>query len=50
MERTMPQQVPELTQLHRTVGHLTHLVEAQAAHEEVHWVGKMKWMQEKEQK
>jgi hypothetical protein len=28
MERTMQQQAQELTQLHRTVGHLTNLVQA----------------------
>jgi hypothetical protein len=39
MERTMRQQAQELTQLHQTVGHLTHLVQAQAAHEEAQWLG-----------
>jgi hypothetical protein len=37
MERTMRQQAQELTQLHRTVGHLTNMLEAQAAHEEAQW-------------
>jgi hypothetical protein len=50
MERTMRQQAQELTQLHRTVGHLTNLVEAQAAREEAQWRGMMTWMQEREQK
>jgi len=31
MERTMRQQVQELTQLHRTIGHLINLVQVQAA-------------------
>jgi len=50
MERTMRQQAQELTQLHRTVGHLTNLLEAQAAREEAQWRGMMTWMQEREQK
>jgi hypothetical protein len=50
MERTMRQQAQELTQLHRTVGHLTNLLEAQAAREEAQWRGMMTWMQESEQK
>jgi hypothetical protein len=33
MERTMRQQAQQLTQLHRTVGHLANLLEAQAARE-----------------
>jgi len=49
-ERTMRQQAQELTQLHRTVGHLTNLVQAQAAREEAQWLGMRTWMQEREQK
>jgi len=47
MERTMQQQAQELTQLHRTVGHLTNLVQAQAAREEAQWLGMRTWMQER---
>jgi hypothetical protein len=50
MERTMRQQVQELTQLHRTIGHLMNLVQVQAAREESQWLGMMTWMQEREQK
>jgi len=50
MERTMRQQAQELTQLHRTVGHLTNLVQAQAARKEAQWSGMSTWMQEREQK
>jgi hypothetical protein len=50
MERTMRQQAQELTQLHRTIGHLTNLVQAQAAREEAQWLGMRTWMQEREQK
>jgi len=50
MERKMRQQAQELTQLHRTVGHLTNLVQAQAAREEAQWLGMRTWMQEREQK
>jgi len=50
MERTIRHQAQELMQLHRTVGHLTNLVQAQAAREEAHWLGMRKWMQEREQK
>jgi len=50
MERTMRQQVQELTQLRRTVSHLTNQLEAQAAHEEALWREMMLWMQEREQK
>jgi hypothetical protein len=50
MERTMREQTQELTQLHRTVGHLTHLVVGQAAREEAQWLGMKTWMQEREQK
>ena len=50
MERTMRQQAQELTQLHRTGGHLTNLLEAQAAREEAQWRGMMTWMQEREPK
>jgi hypothetical protein len=44
MERTMRQQAQELTQLHRTVGHLTNFLEAQAAREEAQWRGMTTWM------
>jgi len=50
MERTMQQQAQELTQLHRTVGHLTNLVQVQAAREDTQWLGMKTWMQEREQK
>jgi hypothetical protein len=50
MERTKRQQAQELTQLHRTVGHLTNLLEVQAAREEALWRGMMTWRQEREQK
>jgi len=50
MERTMQQKAQELMQLHRTVGHLTNLVEAQAACEEAQGLGMMTWMQEREQR
>ena len=41
---TMRHQAQELTQLHRTIGHLTNLLEAQAAREEAQWRGIMTWM------
>jgi len=50
MERTMRQQVQELTQLHRTVRHLTNLVQVQGACEEAQWLGMTTWRQEREQK
>jgi hypothetical protein len=50
MERTIRQQAQELTQLHRTVGHLTNLVDARAAHEEAQRLAMMTWMHEREQK
>jgi hypothetical protein len=50
MERTTRQQAQELTQLHGTFGHLTNLLEAQAAREEKQWRGMMPWRQEGEQK
>jgi hypothetical protein len=50
MERTMRQQVQEQTQVHRTVGHLTNLWQAQAAREEAQWLGMRTWIQEREQK
>ena len=37
-------------QLHQTVGHLTNLVQGQAAREEARWLGKRTWMQERDQK
>ena len=49
-ERSMPQQAQELTQLHQTVGHLTNLLEAQAAREKAQWRGMITSMQEREQK
>jgi hypothetical protein len=39
----------ELMQLHRTFGHLTNLVQAQAAREEAQWLGVMTWMRQREQ-
>jgi len=50
MERTIPQQAQELTQLHRWVGHLTNLVEARAARKKAQWLAMMTWMQQREQK
>jgi len=50
MERTVRQQAQELMQLHRTVAHLTKVLEAQAACEEAPWRGMLTWMQETEQK
>jgi len=50
MERTMSKQAQELTQLHRTVGHLTILLQAQAACKEAQWLGMRTWRQEREQK
>jgi len=50
MQRKMRQQAQELTQLHRTVGHLRNLVQARAAHEEAQWSGMRRWMQEREKK
>jgi len=50
MERTIRQQAQDLTQLHRTVGHLANLWEVWAAREEAQWQGMMGWMQEREQK
>jgi len=50
MERTMRQQAQELTQLHRTVEHLTNLLEAQAARQEAQWLGMTMGMQEREHK
>jgi len=37
-------------QLHQTVGHLTNVLEPQAARKEAQWQGMMSWMQEREQK
>jgi len=50
MERTRRQQAQELTQLHRTVGHLANLEEARAACEEAKRLAMMTSMQEREQK
>jgi len=50
MERMMRQQEQERIQLHRTVGHLTNMLESQAAHKQEHWRGMITWMQEREQK
>jgi len=50
MERMIRQQAQELTQLHRTVGHLAILRGVQAAREEAQWQGIMAWIQEREQK
>jgi len=49
MERTMPQEALELMQLHRTVGHLTNLVQVQAAREKAQWLGLRTSMQERQQ-
>jgi len=50
MERMVRQQAQKLMQLHRTVGYLTNVLEAQAAREEAQWRGMLKWMPEREQK
>jgi hypothetical protein len=50
MQRTIRQQAPELTQLHRTVGHIANLVEAWAGREEAQRLAMMTWMQKREQK
>lgn len=50
MDRTIHEQAQELTQLHRTVGHLANLLEAWGAREDAQWLGMMTWMQESEQK
>jgi len=50
MERTLQQQAQELTQLPRTVGHLTNLLQVEAAHEEAQWLGMRTWLQEREEK
>ena len=50
MERTIRQRAQKLTQLHRTVGHLANLVEAQAAHKEAQRLAMMTWIEEREQK
>jgi hypothetical protein len=42
MERTIPQQVQEIRELHGTVGHLANLLETRAAHDEALWQGMMK--------
>ena len=47
MERTMRHQEQELTQLHRTIGHLMNLVQVQTAREEALWLGMRTWMQER---
>jgi len=50
MERRMRQKVQKLTQLHRTVGHLTNLLQAHPAREEAQWSRMRMCMQEREQK
>jgi len=50
MKRMSPHQAQELTQLHRTVGHLANMWEVQVAREQAQWQGMMAWMQEREQK
>jgi len=50
IERTIRLQAQELTQLHRTVGHLANLWEVPAAREEAQCQGMMAWMQERELK
>jgi len=49
LKRTIEQQAQELTQLHRTVGHLASLVEVRAAREEAQRLAMMTWMQERDQ-
>jgi len=49
MERAARQQAQELMQLHRTVRHLTNMLEAQASREEAQWRGLLTWMHEGEQ-
>ena len=50
MERTVQEQAQELMQLHRTVGHLTDVLDAQAARIEAQqWRGMLTRMQEREQ-
>jgi len=46
----MQQQAQELTQLHQTVGHLTNLLQGQAAGEQAQWLRIRMWMQERDQK
>jgi hypothetical protein len=46
----MREQALEPTQLYRTVGHLTNLLEANAACEEAQWLGMTTCMQERKQK
>jgi len=50
MERTIPHQAQELTQLHLTVRHLANLMDARAAYEEAQRWAMMLLMQEREQK
>jgi len=50
MERIIRQQEQYLKQLHRTFGHLAHLVEAWAARKEAQRLAMMMWMQERAQK
>jgi len=50
MERIVRQQAQELMPQLQTVGHITHVLEAQAANEEVQWQRMLMWMQEREQK
>jgi len=47
---TIQQQAQEMTQLHRTVAHLTNLVGARTAREEAQRLAMMTWMQQREQK
>jgi len=48
MERTMRQLAQELTQLHRTIIHVTNLLEAKALCEGTQLLAMMTWTQEKE--
>ena len=50
MGRTIRLQAQELRQRHRTVGHLAHLVEAQAAGNLAQQQAMMTWMQKRQQK
>jgi hypothetical protein len=50
MERRSRQQAQEPTERHRTVGHLTNLLQAHTAGKEAQWLRIRMWMQEREQK
>jgi len=50
IKKAVRQHPQELMQLHRTLGHLMNVLDAQAAREEAQWRGMLMWVQEKEQK